>query len=157
MAAVGQFCSHVLDRLTDRFAKTIEIEVSLEEFIYRHKDRENRVATRGYIRRAKGEEPPYQFDRECKAVEDVPISLFSSMPAEYRSDITAILAAFLQYGIYPVCRRNLIAPILIFKGIERFDAAFGFQYAAFRQAGEVFAKEVRFQDLNGGIRTLQAD
>ncbi|MGE5295194.1 MAG: hypothetical protein ACM3VT_10235, partial [Solirubrobacterales bacterium] len=107
MTAVGQLCTHVLDRLTGRFAKTIEVEVSLDEFVYRHKGQEHRVATRGYIRRVKGEEPPYQFDRECKAVEDVPINLFSSMPAEYRPDMTTILAAFLQYGIYPVCRRNL--------------------------------------------------
>jgi hypothetical protein len=90
-------------------------------------------------------------------MEDVPISLFSSMPAEYRPDMTAILAAFLTYGIAPLCRRNLIMPILVLKGIERFDAAFGFQYAAFRQAGEIIAKEVRVQDLSGRVRTLRAD
>jgi hypothetical protein len=146
-------CSRVLSR----FAKTIEIDVSLEEFVYRREDQEHRVATRGYIRKVKREEPSYEFDTELKTVADVPVCLFSSLPPEYRPDMTEILAAFLLYGISPLCHRNLIRPILVFKGIERFGMAFGFEYAAFRQAGEMAGKEVRVAGLSDAATTLRAD
>jgi hypothetical protein len=46
----------------------------------------------------------------------------------------------------PLCR-SLVRPILVFKGIEHFDTGFGFEYAAFREAGAEIAAdgEVYFQ------------
>ncbi len=123
-----------------RFARTIEVEVSPEEFVYRCGERERRVPTRGYIRKAKYGEPSYLFEEQPTTNESVPVSLFSSLPRDLQGDIVDVLGAFLVYGVRPLC--SLIRPIIVFTGVERLSTGFGFEYAAFREAGKLFALEV---------------
>ncbi|GEM_PF-3397826 len=134
----------LLSRLRERFYRTIEIEASPEAFTYRYKDRERRVSTRGYLRKSGGDDWGYQFEEKCETTEHVPIDLSSAVPLEFRPEVGKVLAAFLWYGMRPLCSR-LVRPILVFKGIERFDTGFGFEYAAFREAGTEIAVEVHFQ------------
>jgi len=136
----------LLSCLRKRFYRTIEIEVSPKEFTYRYKDREHRVPTRGYLRKSGGDDWGYQFEEKCETTEHVPIDLSCVVPLEFRPDIGKVLAAFLWYGMRPLCNR-LVRPALGFKGIERFDTGLGFEYAAFREAGAQIAAdgEVHFQ------------
>jgi hypothetical protein len=129
-----------------RFARTIEVDVFPEEFVYRYAQRERRVPTRGYIRKLNGQEPSYCFDEQPRTNEYLPVSLFSSLPAELQEDIVDVLSAFLLYGIGPLC--SLMRPIIVFAGVERVSTGFGFEYAAFREAGKLLAmggKEVYFK------------
>lgn len=134
----------LLSCLRKRFYRTIEIEVSPKESAYRYKDRERRVPTRGYLRKGGGDDWGYQFDEKRQTTEHVPIDLSCEVPLEFRPDIGKVLAAFLWYGMRPLCNR-LVRPALVFKGIERFDTGFGFEYAAFREAGAEIAVEAHFQ------------
>jgi hypothetical protein len=130
--------------LRKRFYRTIEIAVSPEEFTFRYKDQERRVSTRGYLLKIKDDEWGYRFDGERKTPEHVPIDLSLGVPVELRRDISKVLAAFLWYGMRPLCCR-LIRPLLVFKGVDRFDTGFGFEYAAFREAGaEIGASDPKF-------------
>jgi len=129
-----------------RFAKTIEVEVFPEESVYRYGGQERRVPTQGYVRKVKNSEPSYLFEEQPTTNEYVPVSLFSSLPADLREDIIDVLGAFLVYGIRPF--RSLIRPIIVFVGVERLKTGFGFEYAAFREAGKLLAlgaKEVYFK------------
>jgi hypothetical protein len=126
-----------------RFARTIEVEISLDEFVYRYGEQERRVPTRGYIRKAKCGEPSHLFEEQPTTNESVPVSLFSSLPRGLREDIVDVLGVFLVYGVRPLC--SLMRPIIAFKGIERLSTGFGFEYAAFREAGRLFALEVYFK------------
>jgi hypothetical protein len=129
-----------------RLARTIEVEVFPEEFVYRYGERERRVPTRGYIRKVKGQEPSYCFDEQPRTNEYLPVSLFSSLPGDLQEDIIDVLGAFLVYGIRPLC--SLVRPIIVFAGVERLSTGFGFEYAAFREAGKLLAlgaKEVYFK------------
>jgi hypothetical protein len=134
-----------LGMLLKRFARTIEIEVSPEEFVYRYRGQERRIPTRGYIAKIKGE--GFCWSEEQETQEYVPICLFSSVPPEFHADIVELLVAFLMYGIWPFCR-TLIRPVLIFCGVERFATGFGFEYPAFREAAKAIAlgeKEIYFK------------
>jgi hypothetical protein len=129
-----------------RFARTIEVEVSPEEFVYRYGDRERRVPTRGYIRKVKNREPSYLFEEEPVTNEYMPVSLFSSLPSDLQEDIVDVVGAFLLYGLGPLC--SFMRPIIVFAGVERLSTGFGFEYAAFREAGKLLAlneKEVYFK------------
>ncbi len=129
-----------------RFARTIEVEVFPEEFVYRYGGQERRVSTRGYIRKAKNREPTYLFEEQPTTNEYVPISLFSSLPSDLQEDVVDVLGAFLLYGLGPLC--SLMRPIIVFAGVERLSTGFGFEYAAFREAGKLLAlgaKEVYFK------------
>ena len=130
-----------------RFARTIEVEVSPEEFVYRYREQERRVPTRGYIKHIPGEIPSYVFREQPKTNEYVPVSLFFSLPADARKDIVDVLAAFITFGVRPLT--SIMRPILVFRGIERFETEFGFEYAAFREAGKLVAceEEVHFKPL----------
>ncbi len=66
-----------------RFARTIEIEVSPEQFMFRCGRQEHRVPTRGYIKKVGGI-PSYDFQEQPKTTEYMPIDLFSSLPADAR-------------------------------------------------------------------------
>jgi hypothetical protein len=123
--------------LLKRFARTIEVEVGPEYFVYRYGQKENRVLTRGYIRKSAAGETSWAFsDRpemgKCKA-----ISLFSAFPPELREDFVDILAAFLSYGVRPLS--NFIRPVIIITGMERFAAGSGFEYATFAAAAKLVA------------------
>ncbi len=129
-----------------RFARTIEVEVSPEEFVYRHGEQERRVPTRGYIRKAKNREPSYRFEEQPATNDYVPVNLFSSLPRDLQEDIVDVLGAFLLYGLGPFC--SFMRPIIVFTGVERLSTGFGFEYAAFREAGKLLAlneKEVYFK------------
>ena len=129
-----------------RFARTIEVEVFREEFVYRYGEQERRVPTRGYIRRVENREPSYLFEEQPMTNEHMRVSLFSSLPADLQEDIVDILGAFLLYGLGPLC--SFMRPIVVFTGVERLSTGFGFEYAAFREAAKLFAlggKEVYFR------------
>ncbi|MBN1361066.1 MAG: hypothetical protein JW993_10755 [Sedimentisphaerales bacterium] len=148
-----------------RFAKTIEIEVSPEAFVFRCKGEPIRIATHGYLRRLKSGVPPYEFGEEPGTSVCTPISLFSSLPREFHEDIVEVLAAFILYGITRLFKekpnRSIVRPILLFRGIERFETGFGFEYAVFRAAGSMLAlgaTEVYFEseqaEENTGVPPL---
>jgi hypothetical protein len=129
-----------------RFARTIEVEVSPDEFVYQYGGQERRVPTRGYIRKVKNREPSYLFAEQPVTDECMPVSLFSSLPADLQEDIVDILGAFLLYGLGPLC--SFMRLIVVFTGVERLSTGFGFEYAAFREAAKLFAlggKEVYFK------------
>jgi hypothetical protein len=128
-----------------RFARTIEVEVFPEKFVYRYGQQERCVPTRGYIRKVKDQRPAYLFAEQAATSEDVPVSLFSSLPPELQEDIVDILGAFLVYGVGPLCR--FLRPVIVFNGVERLRTGFGFEYAAFREAGKLsaFNDEVYFR------------
>ena len=79
-----------------RFARTIEVEVYPEEFVYRCGPRERRVPTRGYIKKVKDSTPSYVFQEQPATKEYVAVSLFSSLPPDLQEDIIDVLAAFLN-------------------------------------------------------------
>lgn len=131
-----------------RFARTIEIEVSPEQFVFRCDRQEHRVPTRGYVKKVRGEEPSYAFELEPKSDAYVAISLFSSLHPEFQQDIVHVLGAFLLYGMRPLCGGSLVRPVIVFKGVESFETGFGFEYVAFREAAKLFAlgeQEVYFK------------
>jgi len=129
--------------MLERFARTIEVEVFPEKFVYRHGQQERCVATRGYIRKVKYGDSSYRFEEQPTTNDYAPISLFSSLSADAQEDIVDILAAFLLYGLRPLC--SLMRPIIVFRGVERLKTGFGFEYAAFREAGKLFAVNVYFR------------
>jgi len=120
-----------------RFARTIEVEVYPEEFVYRCGQRERRVPTRGYIKKVKDSTPSYVFQEQPATKEYVAVSLFSSLPPDLQEDIIDVLAAFLIYGVGPLC--GFVRPIIVLTGVERLSTGFGFEYAAFREAAKLFA------------------
>jgi len=126
-------------RMLERFARTIEVDVSPDEFVYRYGERERRVPTRGYLRKLEGPGGSYEFDEAQKTGQHIAVSLFSSLPVEFRADITEVLGAFILYGIQPLCRGTPIRPILVYQGIDRFETGFAFEYGVFREAGKLIA------------------
>jgi hypothetical protein len=134
-----------------RLARTIDVEVGPEFFVFRYGQREHRVPTRGYIRRAKGAVPPYEFELERRKDEDVPIRLFEPLAPELEEDFIQILSAFLMHGVRPLYRVNpwtaLIRPVIVFHRVERLDGALGPTQAVLKEAAKIFAlgdKEVYF-------------
>jgi uncharacterized FAD-dependent dehydrogenase len=123
--------------MLEKFARTIEVEVFPDEFVYRYGGRERRVPTRGYIRKVKDSTPSYLFEEQPTTDEYMPVNLFSSLPADLQEDIIDVLAAFLVYGVRPLC--SFVRPIIVFTGVERLRTGFGFEYAAFREAAKLFA------------------
>ncbi len=126
-----------------RLARTIDIEVGPEFFVFRYGQREHRVPTHGYIRRAKGAVPPYEFELERKKDEDVPIRLFEPLAPEVEEDFIQILGAFLMHGVRPHYRVNpwtgLIRPVVVFHGVERLDGKLGPTRAVLKEAAKIFA------------------
>jgi hypothetical protein len=120
-----------------RFARTIEVEVGPECFVFRCGPRERRVPTRGYIRETIWCDPAWAFSEQPKTDKDVPVSLFAPLPPELQKDFGNILAAFLAYGIRPLS--NFIRPIIILTGIEHFAGESGFDPAAFSTAAKLVA------------------
>jgi len=131
-----------------RFARTIEIEHSPEQFVFRCGRQEHRVLTRGYMKKLGGGEPSYAFELEPGSDAYVPVNLFSSLHPDFQQDIVHVLGAFPLYGVTPLCRGNLMRPIIIFRNVESLETGFGFEYAAFREAAKLFAlggEEVYFK------------
>lgn len=129
--------------LFKRLARRIEIDVSPECFVFRWKQWKHRVPTSGYIRRAKGAVPPYEFSLERETDQHVPIPLFGPLPPELEEDFIQILSAFLMYGVQLLYRVNrltgFVRPVVVFHGVERLDATLGFAAAALKEAAKIFA------------------
>jgi hypothetical protein len=133
-------------RILKRFARTIEVEVGPEYFVFRCGQKENRVLTRGYIRQTIWCDPAWAFGEQPKTDKDVPISLFAPLPPELQKDFVAILAAFLAYGVRPLS--NIIRPIIILTGMEHFATEPGRDREALVAAAKLVAlggSEVSFQ------------
>jgi hypothetical protein len=120
-----------------RLARTIEIDVAPDRFVFRYRTEERSVSTQGYIRKIKNQPPEYCFDEERQKDADIPISLFAPLPSDLQEDFVYVLDAFLRYGIGPLT--NPILPIVVFTGIERFETRWGFEYAVFKEAARLFA------------------
>jgi hypothetical protein len=135
-----------------RLARTIDIEVGPECFIFRCGQRENRVSTSGYIRKVARQEPPYLFDLERKTDEYSPVHLFGPLAPPLREDFVQVLGAFLIYGAVPLCGRGpVIRPVIVFHGVERLPSADGFAPAVLKEAGKLFAlgdREVYFDHVD---------
>ena len=129
--------------LFKRLARTIDVEVAPEFFVFRYGQREHRVPTHGYIRRAKGAVPPYEFDLEPKTDQHVPITLFEPLPPEMEEDFIQILSAFLMHGVRPLYRVNpltgLVRPVVVFHGVERLDGMLRPTRAVLKEAAKLFA------------------
>ena len=124
-----------------RFAKTIEIDVAPDRFVFRCGTKERAVPTQGYIRKIRNDPLEYCFDEERHKDADTPISLFAPLPADLQEDFVHVLDAFLLYGVRHAIgpRPNPIRPIVVFTGIERFETKWGFEYAVFNEAAKLFA------------------
>jgi hypothetical protein len=126
-----------------RFAKTIEIDVAPDRFIFRCGTKECSVPTHGYIRKIRNDPLEYCFNEERQKDADAPISLFAPLPPDLQEDFVYVLDAFLRYGIGhsigPVVNPIRLRPIVVFTGLERFETKWGFEYAVFKEAAKLFA------------------
>ena len=120
-----------------RLARTIEIDVAPDHFVFRYGTEERSVPTQGYIRKIRDEPLEYCFDEERQKDADILIRLFSPLPPDLQEDFVYVLDAFLRYGIVPFA--NLIRPIVVLTGIERFETGWGFEYAVFKEAAKLIA------------------
>lgn len=128
-----------------RLARTIEIDVAPDRFVFRYGTEERSVPTQGHIRKVRHDPPEYCFDEERQKDADTPISLFAPLPPDLQEDFVYVLDAFLRYGIRhsigPVVNPIRLRPIVVFTGIERFETKWGFEYAVFKEAAKLFALE----------------
>ncbi|UCD53509.1 MAG: hypothetical protein JSW27_12810 [Phycisphaerales bacterium] len=127
--------------ITKKLARTIEIDVAPDRFVFRCGTKEHSIPTQGYIRKIRNDPLEYCFDEERQKDADRPISLFAPLPPDLQEDFVYVLDAFLLYGIQhgigPML--NPIRPIVVFTGIERFETKWGFEYAVFKEAAKLFA------------------
>ncbi|MHC4517457.1 MAG: hypothetical protein ACYTAS_02605 [Planctomycetota bacterium] len=65
-----------------KLARTIEIDVAPDRFVFRYGAEERSVPTQGYIRKIKNQPPEYCFCEEREKDADIPIGLFAPLPSD---------------------------------------------------------------------------